>query len=95
MDYSGFFIGWIRLVFLRLFRFLRIRFFSFKLSALGLKLFQDSVSVFSRDQIIRALQQYKDAKRITLLISYSTEQVKPSIFGVKRAINGFFGLLRH
>ena len=36
-----------------------------------------------------ARQQYKDAKPFTLAIAYSTEEVKPSIFGNKSPISEF------
>ena len=49
---------------------------------------------FSLDRIIRALQQYKDAKIIPLPISYSTGQGKASIFGKNRAMNGILTLLK-
>jgi len=55
---------------------------------LSLKLYAFSFFGFFSDRISCALQQYKDAKRITLLISYSTGQVKASIFGDKKSING-------
>jgi hypothetical protein len=44
------------------------------------------------DQIIRALQQYKDAKPCTLYLTYSTGMVNPSIFGLKRTMDGFLGV---
>jgi hypothetical protein len=55
--------------------------------------FSGLVSVFSRDQINCALQQYKDAKALRLPISYSTEQVKASIFGIKIPINEIWAFL--
>jgi hypothetical protein len=57
--------------------------------------FQSDVSVFlgsdffGFSRIVCALQQYKDAKPFMLIISYSTEVVKPSIFGTKKPLNGF------
>jgi hypothetical protein len=44
---------------------------------------------FSEDQIIRAFQQYKDAKPWRLSIAYSIRGVKPSIFGILVSTSGF------
>jgi hypothetical protein len=74
------FKGLIRLVFLRIFSDFN---FGFQLQALS---FEPSAFL---DRISCALQQYKDAKTFTLPISYSTGQVKASIFGDKKTINGF------
>jgi hypothetical protein len=46
-----------------------------------LSVFSDSDFSVSKDRIIRALQQYKDAPHSPLLITYSAERLKPSIFG--------------
>jgi hypothetical protein len=45
---------------------------------------------FGFSRIICALQQYKDAKPFMLIISYSTEAMKPSIFGVKKPLSGIY-----
>jgi hypothetical protein len=85
-DLDGFLSVWISL--------------AFELYAFGFWLFHRIWSVFFRfgslkilafslDQIIRALQQYKDAKAFTLPIAYSTGVVKPSIFGIKTPISEF------
>ena len=41
--------------------------------------------------IFCALQQYKDAKAFDVSIAYSTENTKPSIFGMKTTIRDFSG----
>jgi hypothetical protein len=92
VDYFGFFIGWTVRFFFGFFGFLRIGsgflrfgFFGF----LRIRFFG-----FFKDLIIRALQQYKDAKPFRLPIRYSTGQVKASIFGIKSPINGFFACFK-
>jgi hypothetical protein len=54
----------------------------------GFSRFGFQISVF----IGLSRQQYKDAKPLTLILSYSTGEVNPSIFGIKSPLSVILGL---